>query len=159
MEFVQMRRQTFSKFLLFGGKKSSGNVVMTYPERPQREGQHLQGLVLVRTKNETLFSIEWKSEHLRCGMRGAVAVWFLKDSEMHVENLCLQCKMWWFRHDKTVYQGFIVLWSGWRAHKSWNTHGTLGINPNKSKREDLDEECLQKVGWEWVSWEERCRLA
>lgn len=41
-------------------------------------------------------------------------------------------------------------------------HGTdlaLGINPNKSKREDLDEERLQKVGREWVSWEEGCRLA
>lgn len=37
-------------FVAWGKKKSSGSVVMTYPERPQREGQHLQSLVLARTK-------------------------------------------------------------------------------------------------------------
>lgn len=153
-----MRRQRISKFLFLGEKKSSGNVVITNPERPEREGQHLLTLVLARRKMKR--SLAWSGSLSTQGMEWEV-LWrclVLKGSGKLVENLCLQCK-YEVLYMVSVYQGFIVLWSGWRAHKSCNRHGTLGINPNRSKREDLDEECLQKVGWEWASWEGRCRLA
>lgn len=43
--------------------------------RKTREGRAaLTNLSSSKKKNETLFSMEWKSEHSRYGMRGAVAL-------------------------------------------------------------------------------------
>lgn len=99
-----------------------------------------------------------------CG--GVCLLTLLKNSEKLVEYLCLQCK---YReeisHAVNVYRtvsGAIEMAQCYNWDEGCINHGTvsaLGINPNTSKREDLDEECLQKVGWEWVSWEEGCWLA
>lgn len=90
------------------GEKTSGNVVMTYPERPQREGQHLKSSVLTGTKIE--HSVEWSGSLSTQGMAGEM-LWHslvLKDSETVVENLYLQCKGK-VLDMASVCQGFIVL--------------------------------------------------
>lgn len=73
MEVIQMRRQRISKFLFLGEKNKweCGN----NKSRKTREGRAaLTNLSSSKKKNEMLFSVEWKSEHSRYGMRGAVAL-------------------------------------------------------------------------------------
>lgn len=82
MEILQVRRQSISKFLLLG-KNTSGDVVHYDVTRKTAEGSAALTKLsssnssartkMNHLKHGTLFSMEWKREHSRYGMRGAVA--------------------------------------------------------------------------------------
>jgi len=82
MEIVQVRRRTISKFLSLR-KNTSGHVVRYNVTRKTTEGSAVLtklscGNSSARTKMKhlkhgTLFSMDYKREHSRYGMRGAAA--------------------------------------------------------------------------------------
>lgn len=73
IEVIQMRRQRFSKFLFSGGKKVKWECGNDIPKKTTEGSTALTKLSSSKKENETLFSMEWKSEHSKYGMRGAVA--------------------------------------------------------------------------------------
>lgn len=73
MEVIQMRRQRISQLLLLGEKKMKWECGNDIPRKTTEGRAVLTKLSSSKNKNGTLFSMEWKSEHSRYRIRGAMA--------------------------------------------------------------------------------------